>query len=112
MYGSGSGRFELYEDDGESLRSDEPGQHALTTLTHTVGADGVHHLVIEPEAGTFTGQPALRSYELRLHGAGKPTAVSVNGAAIGHWSYDAAHATASVVLAKRPVGERLEIEWR
>ena len=112
VYGSGSGRFELYEDDGESLHSDEAGQHALTTLTHTVDADGVHHLVIAPAAGTFAGQPPLRSYQLRLHGAGKPASISVNGTAAGHWRYDAAHASASVALASRPISERLEIEWR
>ena len=112
VYGSGASRFELYEDDGQSLRSDEAGQHALTTLTHTVGADGAHHLVIEPAAGTFTGQPELRAYEVRLHGAGKPSTLTVNGAAAGRWSYDAAHASATIKLAGRSIHERLEIEWR
>jgi alpha-glucosidase (family GH31 glycosyl hydrolase) len=112
VYGSGTGHFELYEDDGSSLNSDEAGQHALTTLIHTVGADGGHHLVIEPAAGAFRGQPAQRSYELRLHGAGRPSSLAVNGAAAGHWSWDAARSTASVVLASRPIRERLDIEWR
>ncbi len=112
VYGSGSGHFELYEDDGESLRSDELGQHALTTLSHTAGADGVHHLVIEPAQGAYPGQPALRSYELQLHGTARPSSISVNGAEVGHWVWDSARATASIVLESRPIRERLDIAWR
>lgn len=111
VYGSGNGHFELYEDDGASLNPDDAGQHALTTLTHTVGADGVHHLVIEPAAGAFRGQPAQRAYELRLPGAARPGSLSVNGAAAGQWSWDSARAAASVRIASRSIHERLDVAW-
>ncbi len=112
VYGSGTGQFELYEDDGASLDSDEAGRHALTTLIHTVGADGVHHLLIEPSAGTYAGQPARRSYELRVHGAARPSAVSVNGLAAGHLKWDAGRVSASIELPSRSIHERLDVEWR
>ncbi len=112
VYGSGDGRFELYEDDGESLGTDAEGQHARTLLTHAVSADGRHQLVIEPTEGAYPGEPALRSYELRLHGAARPSSISVNGAAAGHWVWDAARSTASVEIASRSIRERLDIEWR
>ena len=112
VYGSGNGHFELYEDDGASLNSDEAGQHALTTLSHTLGADGVHHLVIEPVAGAYAGQPAQRAYELRLLGAARPASLAVNGVAGGQWSWDSARATASITIASRSIHERLDIAWR
>jgi alpha-glucosidase (family GH31 glycosyl hydrolase) len=112
VYGSGDGRFELYEDDGASLNSDEAGQHALTTLSHTLGADGVHHLVVEPAQGAYPGQPPVRSYELRVHGTDRPSSISVNGTEAGPWSWDSARATASFEVASRPIHERLDIAWR
>ncbi|HEX4649156.1 MAG TPA: DUF5110 domain-containing protein, partial [Steroidobacteraceae bacterium] len=112
VYGSGDGRFELYEDDGASLNSDEAGQHALTTLSHTIGADGVHHLVIEPVVGAYAGQPAQRSYELRLLGAARPASLAVNGVAAGQWSWDSARSIASTRIGSRPIHERLDIAWR
>jgi alpha-glucosidase (family GH31 glycosyl hydrolase) len=112
VYGSGSGRFELYEDDGESLGSDDPARHALTPITHTVGSDGAHHLVIEPTAGAYRRQPSARSYELRVHGAGKPSSISVNGRDGGAWHWDPHEETASIVLASQSIRERLSVEWR
>ena len=112
VYGSGSGSFELYEDDGESLSSDEEGQHARTALSHSVSADGEHHLVIEPVQGAYPGQPALRSYELRVHGTARPSSITVNGVEAGQPKWDAGRATASVELPGRSIHERLDIGWR
>jgi hypothetical protein len=112
VYGSGSGRFELYEDDGSSLNYDAPQGHALTVITHTVGSDGVHHLVIEPAAGSFPGQLSARSYELRVHSAGRPASISVNGRDGRHFSWDAQHATASAVIPKQSIRSAVSIEWR
>jgi alpha-glucosidase (family GH31 glycosyl hydrolase) len=112
VYGSGNGRFELYEDDGSSLNADEEGQHARTTLSHSVSSDGEHHLVIEPAQGAYPGQPALRSYELRVHGAARPSSISVNGRQGGHFSWDARHATGSVVIPQQSIRSAVSIEWR
>jgi alpha-glucosidase (family GH31 glycosyl hydrolase) len=112
VYGSGSARFELYEDDGSSLQYDQDGTHSLTLLQHEVTADGVHHLVIGPARGSFAGQPATRSYELRVHGAGTPATLTVNGRKAGSWSFDAHDGTAIARVPAHPVGEETRIEWR
>ena len=112
VYGSGGGHFELYEDDGESLHPDDAGQHALTAMSHTLGADGVHHLVIEPAQGAYPAQPQQRSYELRLRSSTKPSSISVNGAPAGHSRWDPAHATASFEVPSHSIHERLDIAWR
>ena len=112
VYGSGSGRFELYEDDGSSLNPDSPDRHALTLITHAVGGNGVHRLVVEPTSGSYSGQLLARAYELRVHGAGRPTTISVNGRNAGSFSWDAQHATASIAIPKQSIRERLSIEWQ
>ncbi len=111
VYGSGDGRFTLYEDDGSSLKSDAADGHAETPLTHEVSADGVHHLTIAAVRGGYTGQPATRSYELRVHGAGKPATLTVDGKSTGAWSLDA-QGTAIAQLPARPTGAETRIEWR
>jgi alpha-glucosidase (family GH31 glycosyl hydrolase) len=112
VYGSGSGRFELYEDDGVSLGTDDRAKHAETVFTHAVGSDGTHHLVIEPAVGAYPQQPPERSYELRVHGAGRPSSISVNGRDAGGWRWDPRQGTASIVLASQSIRERVSIEWR
>ena len=110
VYGADQGAFDLYEDDGSSLRYDEPGQHAHTAITHAVSSDGAHRVVIEPVAGSYPGQPPERAYELRIFGGRQPSAVSVNGVS-GHWSWDAEHTTAVIPLSRRPLRERVSVEW-
>ena len=60
VYGSGNGRFDLYEDDGISLAYRE-GKFARTALTYATGNDGWHRLSIEPARGTFAGQVTARA---------------------------------------------------
>lgn len=111
VYGSGQGRFDLYEDDGVSLAYDK-GQYAVTALTYTTDGDGLHHLLIEPTHGTYQGQLPVRSYELHIHAAGKPTSISVDGKDLGPGTWDAAQATAVVALPKRAIRDRIEVAWR
>ncbi len=112
VYGSGSGRFELYEDDGVSLGTDDPGKHAVTAFEHSVGSDGTHRLVIGPTAGAWPQQPAARSYELRVHGTGRPSSISLNGRDAGRWRWDPRQGTASIALPSQSIRERVSIEWR
>ncbi|HET7756326.1 MAG TPA: TIM-barrel domain-containing protein [Steroidobacteraceae bacterium] len=111
VYGSGNGRFDLYEDDGISLAY-ASGQRAHTLMTHSAGADGSDRLVIEPTEGSYTGQPPQRSYELRIRAARKPATITVDGEVAARWSWDAKQETAVVELPKRSIRERLRIEWR
>jgi alpha-glucosidase (family GH31 glycosyl hydrolase) len=111
VYGAGKGGFDLYEDDGVSLAYAE-GQHAHTALRYDSPGDGTHRLLIEPTQGAFRGQPQSRAYELRIHAAERPTAVSINGAEAGQWSWDAGHSTATITLPGHPIRERISVVWR
>jgi alpha-glucosidase (family GH31 glycosyl hydrolase) len=111
VYAGGKGSFDLYEDDGISLAYAE-GQFAQTALRYDSGSDGTHRLVIEPTTGTFRGQGQARSYELRIHAAGKPSSVSVNGSAAARWTWDAGQGTAVVVLPRQAIRERINVVWR
>ena len=110
VYGSGPGRFDLYEDDGISLAYGK-GEYAITTLTYTTSADASHHLVIEPTKGSYQGQSGARSYELRIHAAGKPASISVDGQDVGAGSWDSAGSATVVSLPSRSIRERREIVW-
>ncbi len=111
VYGSGAGRFELYEDDGNSLAYLK-GQYALTAMSYEMGGDGLHHLLIGPTEGAYAGEVRSRSYEIRIHGAGRPSSISVDGTQIDHWTWDARYATARIVLPKRAVKDRISVAWR
>ena len=110
VYGSGKGSFDLYEDDGISLAYER--EQAETPLTHQAGADGSQRLLIGPTRGAFRDQPAARAYEVRIHAAGRPAHVSVNGRAAGDWSFDAAQSTAVVKVPQRSIRERVTIDWK
>ncbi len=110
VYGSGSGHFDLYEDDGASLAYSQ-GQYALTPMTYTTARDGSHELVIEPTKGSYAGQVPARSYELRIHAVDKPPSISVDGSKINQWTWDAEQATATIMLAKRSIRDRVRVVW-
>jgi alpha-glucosidase (family GH31 glycosyl hydrolase) len=111
VYGSGSGSFELYEDDGVSLGY-QRGEQAHTTLEHTVNGQGAHALVISPTEGSYAGQPAERAYELRIYGGRRPSKVTVNGREIAPSRWEAARQVAVVEVAKRPIPTELRIGWQ
>ena len=110
LYGSGNGRFELYEDDGISLAAAH-GEYAVTPMSYT-SSNGEHHLVIEPPRGSFHGQVATRSYQLYIHADVQPQRVQVNGEDAGPVSWDARDSTASVTLPRVAVSRRTEVVWR
>lgn len=111
VYGSGEGRFDLYEDDGVSLAYDQ-GEYAVTALTYATDSKGLHHLVIEPTRGAFQGQLQARAYELHIHAPDRPASMSVDGKHVGPGTWDAAHATAVALLPRRAIRDRIEVTWR
>lgn len=110
VYGSGDGRFALYEDEGASL--DYERQHALTMIVHATGADATQRLVIVPAVGSYPGQVAARDYELRLFAPHKPGSIAVNGSKLDAWSWDAKRGVAVVKLTRRSIRETLTVQWR
>jgi len=111
VYGSGNDRFELYEDDGASLRY-QLGEQAHTPLEHTVTGAGLHSLVISPTEGSYAGQPAERAYELRIYGGHQPAKVVLDGHDIASWHWEAAQQVAVVELAKGSIRKALHISWQ
>jgi alpha-glucosidase (family GH31 glycosyl hydrolase) len=111
VYGSGAGRFDLYEDDGISLAYRE-GQSATTAMSYATGSDGWHRLTIEATQGAFAGQARSRAYELRIHGAGRPAAVTIDGREVRGWRWDPGQAIAVVQLPRTPIRQRLSVAWR
>jgi alpha-glucosidase (family GH31 glycosyl hydrolase) len=110
VYGAGAGAFELYEDDGESL--DYEAQHARTKMTHSTGGDGVNRVVVGPVQGQYPGQPATRSYELRLYVDVRPSSISIDGKDAGPWRWDGVRSMATVEIGARPIRDRISVEWR
>ncbi len=111
VYGSGAGRFDLYEDDGISLAYRE-GQLATTAMSYATGSDGWHRLTIEATQGAFAGQVQSRAYELRIHGAGRPAAVTIDGREVRGWRWDPGQAIAVVQLPRTPIRQRVSVAWR
>jgi hypothetical protein len=80
-------------------------------MIHTTDAAGAHRLVIGPAHGRFAGQLPARAYELRIHAASRPHAVSVDGGEAVQWTWSAAEATAIVPLPRRAVTDALTVRW-
>jgi alpha-glucosidase (family GH31 glycosyl hydrolase) len=110
VYGSGGGTFDLYEDDGVSLNYGQ--QHAHTAIAHEVRNNGLQSLVIEPTDGAYAGQPATRSYEVRIYADSRPSSISVNGRDAGPWTWDTHRGVAVIALAGESIRDRVRLEWR
>jgi alpha-glucosidase (family GH31 glycosyl hydrolase) len=111
VYGSGNGKFDLYEDDGISLDY-ERHRYALTPMRYERGTDGVHRIVIGPTTGAFDGQVQQRSYEVRIHGIAKPGRLSVEGKPAKGWTWNGADGTASATVPARDIRDQIVVEWR
>ncbi|HKT42966.1 MAG TPA: TIM-barrel domain-containing protein, partial [Rhodanobacteraceae bacterium] len=111
VYGSGNGQFDLYEDDGISLDY-EKHRYALTPMRYANEGNGTHRIVIGPASGSFEGQVRQRSYDVQIHGIDQPASVSVDGANVAHWSWNAAGATATIPVSTHSIRDRVTIEWR
>ncbi|HUY83427.1 MAG TPA: TIM-barrel domain-containing protein [Steroidobacteraceae bacterium] len=110
VFGSGPGRFDLYEDDGISL-SYAKGRYALTPMTYVTERDGLHRLGIGPTEGAYRGQLPSRGYELRIHVRREPSAMAVDGVQVGQMSWNARRAVATVALAPRSIRDRIRVSW-
>ena len=109
VYGDGNSRFDLYEDDGISLAY-ERGGYALTPMTYrTSGAS--HRLVIGPTIGSFAGQAEARGYELRVHTAHRPAAISVDGKRLAGWRWEPRDSTANLMLPVESIRHALTVTW-
>lgn len=111
VYGSGQGSFQLYEDDGISLDYGK-GAYALTPMRYDTRADGSHQLVVEAVQGGFQGQPAQRSYALRIHAQGKPSSLAIDGKPVDDWQWDAKDSVATLSIPRRSIHDKTTVTWR
>ena len=109
VYGDGNSRFDLYEDDGISLDY-EQGKHALTPITYRTSASG-HRLVMGPTTGSFAGQVAVRSYEVRIHTGHRPQSISVDGKPAPQWHWEARDSTADLTLPLESIRHAITVTW-
>ena len=111
VFGAGNGSFDFYEDDGRSLDYRQ-GKLAHTALEHSTRADGVQSLIIAATQGEYRGQPAARSYELRLHADARPHSIALDGTPVAGWTWDPARSVAVVNVPAHPIRAPLRVEWR
>jgi alpha-glucosidase len=71
----GTASYNLYEDDGLSTAF-QGGAHALTTFSYTKSESGLQ-ITIDGTQGSFAGQPAQRTYGLKVRLGRRPTMVTV-----------------------------------
>jgi alpha-glucosidase (family GH31 glycosyl hydrolase) len=109
VYGDGTGRFDLYEDDGVSLDYGR-GAYALTPMTYHT-SDASHRLVIGPTTGSFAGQRQARAYGLRIHTAHRPASITVDGKRSAHWQWNAHDSTAYLVLPVASIRRSVTVTW-
>lgn len=104
----GNGQFALYEDDGLSLDY-QAGKYTLTPMYLRAVPTGLT-FTVGPRIGGFAGALPVRKYDLVLHAAGKPSAVKLDGVALGFrgaaplrvgswWDYSSASDTVQVHIA-------------
>lgn len=113
VYAGDKGSFSLYEDDGNSMDY-KTGKSAWTQLAFTK-AGGRTEVNIGATKGAYTGQPASRSYEIRVHGVTKPGSVTVDGKKVEMgagkegWSWDKDKSVATVTVDARKIRESLKV---
>ncbi|MEA2444266.1 MAG: hypothetical protein QOJ12_1558 [Thermoleophilales bacterium] len=93
---AGSGRGRLYDDAGDGLAY-ERGAAARTSFTQRTKSRTTA-LTIGAARGRFAGQPASRTYELRLIGVARPAQVSVGGRRTRRFAYNAGTRTRTLVV--------------
>jgi hypothetical protein len=113
VYGSQSGSFSLYEDDGISLDY-KTGKYAWTPLAFTKG--GRNELAIGPTKGEYAGQPGSRAYVLNFHGVGKPASVTIDGKKVEMgaksgegWTWDKEKSVATVTVDAKRIREVVRV---
>lgn len=94
VYPEGDSAFALYEDDGASLAY-RRGEFAKTVL-RCEGASKETKLIIGARQGQYAGIPPARDMTATIHLAGRPGNITLDGAAVSDWQWDAAARTASV----------------
>jgi alpha-glucosidase (family GH31 glycosyl hydrolase) len=118
IFAPDSATFELYEDDGQSLKF-KNNEYALTTIKFKRLRRNNWQVFIGPERGTYDGQLSERAYHLQIHNITKPVSVASNGHEIQNtksgnqgWSWDELRRVFDVRIARHNIRTSLEIDIR
>ncbi|MFH7597189.1 TIM-barrel domain-containing protein [Streptomyces racemochromogenes] len=92
----GTSFFDLYEDDGRT-RAYTTGAYARQRVDVTAPPAGTGTVTVSVGAptGSYAGRPASRGYELTLHVASAPTALTLDGTALTRLASKAAYDSAA-----------------
>ena len=112
-----AGEARFYEDDGRSA-SYARGELAWTSVSHTPDVDK-HAIAIVPAVEALPKAPGARRYEIFLHGAARPSGVSIAGKMLAvqatnptgtGWSYDSEHGKTVIRSGPIAASEKLDIQ--
>lgn len=81
VYPGGDGRFDMYEDAGNS--KDYANEYAVTSLKNS-WSENVQTVVIAPRTGTYKGMPEQRCFKVKVVSSVAPLSVTVNGQKCGY----------------------------
>ncbi|WP_207534447.1 TIM-barrel domain-containing protein [Desertivirga arenae] len=103
VYPGGSGKFDLYEDNGNDKKFDK--EHTITSITSNV-SNNQTIINISGARGTYQDMPAKRNYHLKLYGSEAPQKVLVNGKAVAfnqnarsdNWMYNGKDLSLNIYL--------------
>ncbi|MGB7051266.1 MAG: TIM-barrel domain-containing protein [Acidimicrobiales bacterium] len=121
-YAGGSGSFDLYDDAGSGLgyTKGERADTEITTSSASQGGAVSTKVTIEATKGRFPGQAAVSHDRIEIVDVSLPSSVTVDGRAVPErsagtgpgWSYQAATATATVVLPSTPISSATTVVER
>jgi alpha-glucosidase (family GH31 glycosyl hydrolase) len=100
VHAGANGSYSLYDDAGTGLGY-QTGQSTQTPISYTENTSAdTSTLTISPAVGSYTGEPASRTYTLDLVDESQPSSVQINGqtVAASQWSYNASAHTLQVPL--------------
>ncbi len=103
-----SGSFRLYEDDGitDAYRQGQCEWTPITMQMPNPETWEVHIAAVEGHCDTL---PNHRGYEIRLEGSRRPDRVTLNGAEIAAWSYDAETLRTIIHVPQHPKSQPVQV---
>ncbi len=113
----GSGEFELYEDEGNTLGY-KRGEFTWQNIRNHWADDNKMKIEIFPAVGEFKGMLEKRGYEIRIPLILPPEKISCNGREVAYskeekdmtWRYDGNKLMTIINIPKFPLKEKVEIE--
>ena len=109
FYGSGNGNFNLYEDDGTSLKFKD-GKYAWTEITYLSDTNSsTHQIIINPSKGSFDNQVQNRAYKLIVHGIIKPVTVSLNKENNVNWKWDSERSNIAINVPAQSIRKKITV---